>query len=87
MLITLLNCFISVSDQDLELYSQFSTRKDIPKKLPFRSEFIRSAKNSSGKRNHKQLSNALPSAVLEVLDSIFIDEKFCQRGPALTAFF
>ena len=25
--------------------------------------FIRSAKNSSGKRNHKQLSNGLPSAV------------------------
>ena len=30
MLILLLNCFISVSDQDSELYSQFSTRIDIP---------------------------------------------------------
>ena len=30
MLIPLLNCFISVSDQDTELYPQFSTRVDIP---------------------------------------------------------
>ena len=30
MLIPLLNCFISVSDQDSELYPQFSTRIDIP---------------------------------------------------------
>ena len=30
MLIPLLNCFISVSGQDSELYPQFSTRIDIP---------------------------------------------------------
>ena len=30
MLILLLNCFISVSDQDSELYPQFSSRIDIP---------------------------------------------------------
>ena len=30
MLIPLLNCLISVSDQDSELYPQFSTRIDIP---------------------------------------------------------
>ena len=30
MLILLLKCFISVSDQDSELYPQFSTRIDIP---------------------------------------------------------
>ena len=30
MLIPLFNCFISVSDQDSELYPQFSTRIDIP---------------------------------------------------------
>ena len=30
ILIPLLNCFISVSDQDSELYPQFSTRIDIP---------------------------------------------------------
>ena len=30
MLILLLNCFISVSDQDSELYPQFSMRIDIP---------------------------------------------------------
>ena len=30
ILILLLNCFISVSDQDSELYPQFSTRIDIP---------------------------------------------------------
>ena len=36
--------------------------------------FIRSPKNSSGKRNHKHLSNAPPSA-LEVLASVFIVER------------
>ena len=30
MLIPLLNCYISVSDQDSELYPHFSTRIDIP---------------------------------------------------------
>ena len=29
-MILLLNCFISVSDQESELYPQFSTRIDIP---------------------------------------------------------
>ena len=37
------------------------------------------AKNSSGRRNHKQLSNAPPST-LEVLFSVFIVER-CQLSP------